>query len=459
MSSDESLRCANFRHSSQLIGLLIIFVGATVLAGWVTGTEALKSILPSFVSMKANTALGFLLGGIALFLLGFTEAKMPVRVFARFSAFIMTLIGLLTCCEYFFGWDLGIDQLLFIEPPGAIGTVSPGRMALTTAISFFFSGLTLLTLDRKKIYLLTQFLSAGVGLIGLVNVMGYLYGVREFFGIAKFTQMAIHTGVSFFFFGLGILFSRPSRGIMVLLTSDDIGGITSRRLLPIAIVTPLVLGWLRIAGDRARLYSFDFGVAMMMVVMITLLSAFVFINAVLLAKAQERRKKAEDAIATSEREWQKTFDAISDLVFVQDKDYNIIRVNDAVLKALKKKPEQVIGKKCFEVMHSLDNPWPGCPYELTKHDMQPHTAEVNDPNIGVPLLITISPIFNAKGEFIGAVHIAKDITERKKMEVELKERITELEGFRKITVGRELKMIELKTKIAELQERIEQLKK
>lgn len=459
MSADESLRCVSFRHNSQLIGLLIALVGATVLTGWATGTEALKSILPIFVSMKANTALGFLLGGIALFLSGFTETKMPVRMFARFSAFVMSLIGFFTCCEYLFGWDLGIDQLLFIEQAGAIGTVSPGRMALTTAISFFFSGLTLLTLDCKRIYLSTQFLSAGVSLIGLVNVMGYFYGVREFIGIARFTQMAIHTAVSFFLFGLGILFSRPSQGIMVLLTSDDIGGITSRRLLPIAVVTPLVLGWLRIMGDRLKLYSFDFGVAMMMVVMITLLSAFVFINAALLAKAQERRKKAEEAIATSEREWQKTFDAISDLVFVQDKDYNIIRVNDAVLKALKKKPEEIIGKKCFEVMHSLDNPWPGCPYEYTKLDMQSHTAEVEDYNIGIPLLITISPIFNAKGEFIGAVHIAKDISERKKMENELKERINELEGFRKITVGRELKMIELKAKIAELQERIEKLKR
>ncbi|MFH1102045.1 MAG: PAS domain-containing protein [Methanobacteriota archaeon] len=46
--------------------------------------------------------------------------------------------------------------------------------------------------------------------------------------------------------------------------------------------------------------------------------------------------------------------------------------------------------------------------------------------------------------------ILQDITERKKMENELKEKIEELERYKRATVGRELRMIELKTKMDEL---------
>ena len=49
-------------------------------------------------------------------------------------------------------------------------------------------------------------------------------------------------------------------------------------------------------------------------------------------------------------------------------------------------------------------------------DKMAHTQEVNDPNIGTPLLVTTSPVLGDKGEFIGSVHIAKDISKRKEAE-------------------------------------------
>ncbi len=120
-------------------------------------------------------------------------------------------------------------------------------------------------------------------------------------------------------------------------------------------------------------------------------------------------------------EWSKTFDATPDLVFVQDKDFRFVKVNKSVCDLLKVKPEDLIGKKCYEVLHKSDKPWPNCPMVKALKDKRPHTQEIYDPNIGISLLITTSPIFDENGELTSVVHIAADITERKKMEDVLRE--------------------------------------
>jgi PAS domain S-box-containing protein len=133
------------------------------------------------------------------------------------------------------------------------------------------------------------------------------------------------------------------------------------------------------------------------------------------------RKKAEERIREAVSEWQRTFDSIVDLLFMIDNDSRFVKVNKAFCDFLKAKPEGLLGKKCYEVLHKRDNPWPDCPFQKLLKDGKTHTEEIDDPNIGVSLLVTVSPLFDEKQKMIGAVHIAKDITERKNMEKMLRE--------------------------------------
>ena len=116
----------------------------------------------------------------------------------------------------------------------------------------------------------------------------------------------------------------------------------------------------------------------------------------------------------------KILDGIGDLLFVMDKNRVITRVNKRTCDVLKKKPEELIGKHCYEVVHGTSGPWLNCPAGKTFETMQTVTAEINDPSIGLPLLITTSPILDENGELVQCVHVAKDITEQKKTETELK---------------------------------------
>ncbi len=115
----------------------------------------------------------------------------------------------------------------------------------------------------------------------------------------------------------------------------------------------------------------------------------------------------------------KILDGVGDLLFVMDKNRIITRVNKSTCDVLKKKPEDLIGKHCYEVVHRTNVPWSNCPAGKTFETKQTVTAEINDPNIGLPLLITTSPVLDEEGNLIQCVHIAKDITEQKKAEVKL----------------------------------------
>lgn len=132
-------------------------------------------------------------------------------------------------------------------------------------------------------------------------------------------------------------------------------------------------------------------------------------------------KKRVAELEKANRELEDVFNAMGDLVFVIDKNSIITRANNACASFLKTNPQNVIGKKCHELVHGLGKPWPGCPFEKTKQDKKVHTEEVNDPKIGLSLLVTISPIFSDNGEMVGAVHAAKNITEQKKQEEALRE--------------------------------------
>jgi len=167
-------------------------------------------------------------------------------------------------------------------------------------------------------------------------------------------------------------------------------------------------------------------------------------------------KQANEKLREVAQDWNRTFNSISDMIFIIDKDHSLRRVNKAACEALKMREEELIGKKCFEILHKRNEPWPLCPMEQTNQDNLSHVAEVDDPVIGVPLLVSTSAIFNEAGQYVGVVHVAKDISERKRNEQELINKINALERFQKITVDRELRMRELKEKIKELESKISQ---
>jgi len=136
------------------------------------------------------------------------------------------------------------------------------------------------------------------------------------------------------------------------------------------------------------------------------------------------RKQMEEEMRRATEEWRTTFDSITDLVFINDKNFRLLRVNKAFADAFKMKPMELIGKTCYEIVHGTNEPVPNCPHKKTLKIEGSASAEFFEPNLGIHLEVSTSPIFDDKGEVVGSVHIAHDITERKRMEEALVDEAT-----------------------------------
>ena len=163
------------------------------------------------------------------------------------------------------------------------------------------------------------------------------------------------------------------------------------------------------------------------------------------------RKKAEEELKKSRRDWEDIFQAIGHPAVILDSEHNIILANHAVAKITGKTMEELINKKCYEVFHGTTQPPEGCPMKKMLASKNLEVAEMEMEVLGGVFIVSCTPVTDDKGNLQKIIHIATDITDRKKAEKELKrnekelkKRVQELEEFYNIAVGRELRMKELK---------------
>ncbi len=133
------------------------------------------------------------------------------------------------------------------------------------------------------------------------------------------------------------------------------------------------------------------------------------------------RKMMEGILIKAKEDWELTFDAITDLVMLLDKEHHVVRLNKAAADALGVSKEEILGRKCHKVVHNSEHPIAGCPLQRTTRDQLPHSREIEESNLEGVFICSTSPIQDKKGEVLGYTHSLKDITERKRLEAQFHE--------------------------------------
>ncbi|HEY3328255.1 MAG TPA: PAS domain S-box protein [Novimethylophilus sp.] len=199
----QAFRRGNWNAFPKLAAVITAILGLVVLAGWVFSAPLLKSVLPGVIEMKANTAVGLVLGACALFILSDRPSQSQQRLAQALALTVMAL-GLATLGQYLFGWQLGIDELLFRDTAGAY-TVFRGRMSLFATVAFTIIGLALTALPRHPLRPLAWMASILVIVIGAISFLGYLWNIKELVTDRWLEPMAVNTAFAFILLGAGTI--------------------------------------------------------------------------------------------------------------------------------------------------------------------------------------------------------------------------------------------------------------
>jgi two-component system, cell cycle sensor histidine kinase and response regulator CckA len=133
-----------------------------------------------------------------------------------------------------------------------------------------------------------------------------------------------------------------------------------------------------------------------------------------------RREKTEKELAEAKREWEEIFQAIGHPALILDPEYTILSANKAAAKALGSSPEELKGKKCYFCFHGSSTPAEKCPMGRLLKSQSLETVDMEIEALNGIFLVSCTPVFDEQGSLKKVIHIATDITERRKAEEEKK---------------------------------------
>ena len=179
------------------------------------------------------------------------------------------------------------------------------------------------------------------------------------------------------------------------------------------------------------------GLASALILQALLISALVF-NLRKRRQANLALIKSEEQLQRAADEWKTTFDSIPDLIMLLDREFRIIRVNSTMVSFCDLPLDRIQGNTCNALMGGTEKPFACFLLEEVLVTGSHEETEIYHKGRDAWFQVSVDPIFDAKGEIIGFVHAARDITERKRAEAESHRRMTELAHVTRVATMGEL---------------------
>ena len=400
--------------------ILVLIISSLDITGWMFNLTVLKSIGPRWEPMKLVTAFCFDMSVLSLVIIRLDFHKTFTKTVSIFFALLICLISLLSLYAYFYLLktlhEPPITQISFLS----YFISSGNRMALLTSFCFFFTGVILLLLQSTKDIAsgIAHLFIIPVFLISYFTLISYMLGVSNVTAISQ-RSVALNTGIALSALGIAVLHMRPRSWLMKLYSKDNTGGIISRRLLLPAVLLPIIIGWLRIQGERKGLFVSEQGVVIVAITYTFCFVVMVWVTSRYVNKIDYKRKTSEEILRVNREQLTAVFNGVSETLMLVDIHGNIITANSTARSRFSDDNSELEGKNIYDLIPSRFREQRR--EQIAEIIRTKKPVKVQDTMRDTLLDLNLYPVFDDHGNVIQCVSFAIDITERKKAETALQE--------------------------------------
>ncbi|MBL3657452.1 sensor histidine kinase [Fulvivirga sediminis] len=413
----------------------VITLGLIVLIGWGFDVEFIKRPISGLVAMNPLTAFCFVLYGAALF---WQERKMLTRTLSL----LLILISSLHIVFYLTNFHFQVDEVLFnksllIEGEGKISN----RMALNTAFCFMLSGFIVVGKSFKLNSFYYQILAVMLFYFANFSLIGYAYGVKEFYDLLSYFPMAVHTAIGFAAASLAILFNTCNIGIMRDVTTSLSGGKIARIIMPLSVGLTFFAGLLAEMLQLKYRTSEELGIALAAMLIIVSNTMFIWLAIIKINKKDRAHRIAESKVRWTDSLLRSSIDSLRDISIISvDKNLRCISYNKSFAKSIKGiyNKEVDIGRPLSEIISLPEH------YEDLREKMssvlagEVITEEKYLKSEDMWFELRYRAIYDHNKDIVGVTLLSSNATYRKVKEAQLESANKELEAF-SYTVAHDLR--------------------
>ena len=317
---------------------LAVTGGLLTLIGWAADLPRLADWFGNGISQQPNAALGVVCAGAALLALAARRRGLGLA-FATGAA----LIGGATLAQHLAGADLGIDRLLLWRDWGSQGTVTPGRMGVPASLSLTLLGAGAALAAGPRARGAAAAAALFTAATAWLSITGHAFGADPLFALPRLTAIALQTSLMLLALAFGLLLLLPDVQPTRLLLDDSAAALAMRRALPAVVLLPFALGWLRLLGERHRLYGPAFGTAMLVLALTAALGAVAW-------WAARAVRRHERAVHEGRTRLQAAVGGMADGFFICNAQWRFDFVNHHLAQRLGLAPAQMLGRGVWDLL-------------------------------------------------------------------------------------------------------------
>lgn len=329
----------------------LLILAFSVLVGWQLDIVVLKSFTADLTAMNPLTAITFMVA--AFWLLQFTNHKN--HSVSLLAGLFVLLVGLIHYTSYLFQMDgIRFDDFLFQTKVETSGINS--HMAPITAFLFLLTGFIMVTeyTTTKWLVIWRNSFTIIIFIIAYASILGYVFGRESAYRVEGVSTIALNTAILFLVLSTSLFFCDTNKGLPKLFLSVLEGSSLFRKVTVFMLIFPPSLNYLRMMGEKNRLYEHEYGSELMILALTITVFILIYIYAYLLNKKQKISIALEKQIKQNERKFRALVASLKEGVASINYEGKLIYCNPSFCKILGYTEEELMGKLVIDTIMPIE---------------------------------------------------------------------------------------------------------